>query len=95
MSLTVFDPIKGCQVLNPKEFTPVINAFHPDYVKTYHPELLASIKAEASQKANGVINGGKSKATREAKSKTVNTINLNQKEFHIYNKAGMPKGVTK
>ena len=32
----------------------IINAFHPDYVKTYHPELLTSIKVEEQQKANGV-----------------------------------------
>jgi len=52
-----------------------INAFHPDYIKTYHPEFLTSIRTESTQHANGVINGGKSKATREAKQgKTVNTI---------------------
>lgn len=55
----------------------VINAFHPDYVKTYHPEFLTTIRTESSQHAHGVINGGKSKATREAKrGKTVNTINV-------------------
>jgi len=31
----------------------VINAFHPDYVKTYHPELLTSLKNEAKQKKAG------------------------------------------
>ena len=75
MSLSIFDPTQGCYVLNPKEFNPIINAFHPDYIKTYHPEFLATIRTESSQHANGVINGGKSKATREAKSgKSVNTI---------------------
>ena len=93
------------------EPAPIINAFHPDYVKTYMPEFLSSIRVEATQKANGVINGGKSKASREAKSKTVNTINVDAKhpiraahlhrpnlaptEFHVYQKAGMPKGKTK
>lgn len=96
MSLTIYDPEKKCQVLNPEHFTPVINAFHPDYIKTYHPEFLSNIRLESTQKANGVINGGKSKAAREAKKgKTVNTINLNVKEFHLYAKAGMPKGVKK
>ena len=53
-----------------------INAFHPDYIKTYHPEFLSTIRTESSQHAHGVINGGKSKATREHKrGKTVNTIN--------------------
>lgn len=99
-----------------------INAFHPDYIKTYHPEFLTTIRTESSQHAHGVINGGKSKAKRESvKGKNVNTINVFPKtqsvqrtldkaqskaaldekkrkmlavtEFHIFNKAGMPKGV--
>ena len=111
MSLSIYDPIKGCFVLKPEQ-PPIINAFHPDYVKTYMPEFLSSIRVEATQKANGVINGGKSKASREAKKgKTVNTINVDAKhpiraahlhrpnlaptDFHIYQKAGMPKGVKK
>jgi hypothetical protein len=57
--------------------TATINAFHPDYIKTYHPELLSSVRLESTQHANGVIAGGKSKATRENKhGKTVNTINV-------------------
>lgn len=75
MSLTVYDPEQNCQVLNPDEFKPeVINAFHPDYVKTYMPEFLSTIRAEAVQKANGVINGGKSKAKRESVNKGAFTI---------------------
>jgi hypothetical protein len=102
----------------------VINAFHPDYIQTYHPEMMVAIKLESTQHANGVINGGKSKATREHKQgKTVNTINkfpktesvqrtlekaqsaaslealkkkiLAPTEFHMFSKAGMPKGVKK
>jgi len=54
----------------------IINAFHPDYVKTYMPHLLTSIKLEATQVQNGKVNGAKSKATREATgSTTVNSIN--------------------
>jgi hypothetical protein len=57
--------------------TAIINAFHPDYIKTYHPELLTAIKLESTQHANGVVAGGKSKATRENKhGKTVNSINV-------------------
>ena len=53
-----------------------INAFHPDYVATYMPEFVSSIKIEAMQKANGIINGAKSKASRESKGgKSVNSIN--------------------
>jgi hypothetical protein len=81
-----------------------LNAFHPEYVRTYMPEFLTSLRVESNQYANGVINGGKSRASREAvKGKTVNTINVFPKtkarvslavtEFHVYSKAGMPKGV--
>lgn len=109
MTLSVYDPDQGCNVLNPEEFKPIINAFHPDYVKTYMPEFMSSIRLEAMQKANGQVNGGKAKAAREAVNKaafTVNTKhpiraahlhrpNLAPTEFHIFNKAGMPKGVKK
>lgn len=78
---------------------PVINAFHPDYVKTYHPELLSSIRIEATQKANGVINGGKSKKAREAKNANAFTtstkskkVDLAVKQYFTFTKAGMPKG---
>jgi hypothetical protein len=106
MNLSVYDHEKGCSVLNPELFERPMNAFHPDYVKTYMPEFLSNIRLESMQMANGVINGGKSKASRESKrGKTVNSINTFPKtkakervnlaptEFHIYNKAGMPKGV--
>ena len=43
-----------------------INAFHPDYVKTYMPEFLTGLRISSAQHANGVINGGKSKAKRES-----------------------------
>jgi hypothetical protein len=80
----------------------LINAFHPDYVKTYMPEFVSKMRLESFQYANGVINGGKSKASREsAKGKTVNTINAFPKtqkrvstertDFYVYSKAGMPK----
>lgn len=54
-----------------------INAFHPDYIKTHHPDLTKELHLKATQIANGIINGGKSKAAREAKQgRTVNTINI-------------------
>jgi len=101
MSLTKYDPIKGCQVLNPEQF--VVNAFHKDYVRTYMPEFLSDLRTKSAQQAQGVINGGKSKKIREAKNKSANTINLNPKpkfniektEFYTYSRAGMPKGVKK
>lgn len=42
MTLSIYDPTKGCNVLNPKEF--VVNAFHPDYIKTHEPELMKSFR---------------------------------------------------
>jgi hypothetical protein len=78
----------------------LLNAFHPDYVKTYMPEFMSSIRAEAAAKANGEKFGAKSRATRENASVTVNTIStfpktkrvsLKPTDFLIYSRAGMPK----
>jgi len=77
-----------------------INAFHPDFIKTYMPEFLTKIRIESTQYSNGVINGGKSKASRESKQgKTVNSISVFPKtkarvstdvtNFHIYSRAGV------
>jgi hypothetical protein len=97
MTLSVYDPVKGRFVLNPKEF--VINAFHPDYVKTYMPEFMSDLRIHSAQHAQGVINGGKSKAAKEAKNKaafTTNTkskkVDLAVKDYYTFSKAGMPKG---
>lgn len=79
-----------------------MNAFHPDYVKTYMPEFLTQIRIESNQYSNGVIAGGKSKASREAvRGKSVNSINAFPKtkarvslaptEFLVFSRAGMPK----
>jgi hypothetical protein len=80
-----------------------VNAFDKDYVKTYMPEFLSSIRVEEQQKKKGEIFGSKSRATRESVyGKSVNTISAFPKtkrvstaitEFHVYSKAGMPKGV--
>lgn len=53
-----------------------INAFHPDYIRTYHADLLSSVKLESDQVSQGKINGAKSRATREsAHGKNVDSIN--------------------
>jgi len=81
-----------------------MNAFHPQYVETYMPEFLTQIRTESTQYSNGVIAGGKSKASREAvHGKKVNSISafpktkarvsIERTDFHVYAKAGMPKGV--
>ena len=31
----------------------IINAFHPDYVKTYHPNLMNDLRIESRQTKNG------------------------------------------
>lgn len=88
MSLTKYDPVKGCFVLNPEKF--VINAFHKDYVKTYMPELLTTIKTEARMKENG------EKVAKTTPMKMhILRPKLEPTEFHVYNKAGMPKGKKK
>lgn len=106
MTLSIYDPTKGCFVLKPIQ-PPIINAFHPDYVKTYMPEFLSDLRVESTQKVNGSINGAKSKATRESiGGKSVNTIDrfpkhkakvkrvsIENKPFYIFSQAG-DKNVT-
>jgi len=110
MSLSVYDPEQGCNVLNPEKFAPpVINAFHPDYVKTFMPEFLSVFRVQSTQQANGVINGGKSKAKRESvHGNNVNSISVfpktkrvstEPKQLLIFSRAGTanvtPKGKKK
>jgi hypothetical protein len=79
-----------------------VNAFSPEYVKTYMPEFLTTIRKESAAKENGEKFGAKSRATRESVNSSVNTISAFPKtkrvslaptDFHIFQKAGMPKGV--
>ena len=80
----------------------IVNAFHPDFVKTHMPQFMATIRLEEAAKANGKKYGTLARATREndgntklkplsdfPKTKRVSTAVT---EFHIYSKAGMPKG---
>ena len=66
----------------------IINAFHPDYVKTYHPHLLTSLKADAQQRENGRINGSKSKGHRQSANPAENKPLSN---FPTTKKAGIKK----
>lgn len=91
--------------------TQIINAFHPDYVKTYHPELLSTIRLEATQVENGKVNGAKSKVQRESlnkgaftiatfpKTKAAKRVSLEVTQFYHFSKAGTanvtPKGKKK
>jgi hypothetical protein len=63
-----------------------INAFHPAYVKTYMPEFMLTIRKEADQKANGKKFGSLARSKKPS---------LENTDFYVYSKAGMPKGVKK
>jgi hypothetical protein len=43
----------------------ILNAFHPDYIKTYHPEMIESTRRHSSQVEHGKRNGAKSREKRE------------------------------
>jgi len=89
----------------------VMNAFHPDYIKTYHPELLSTIRTEATQEQNGRTSGAKTKAQRESvnkgaftiatfpKTKPAKRVSLEVTKYFTFSKAGTanvtPKGKKK
>jgi hypothetical protein len=55
----------------------VINAFHPDFIRTHYPELVTRFRKESEQVEHGKRSGGLSKASRESvHGRTVNTINV-------------------
>jgi hypothetical protein len=75
----------------------MINAFHADYVQTYMPQFLTTIRTESAATANGTKFGSKSRATRESVDTNVNTISQFPKtkrvsllplEFLTYSRAG-------
>ena len=87
-----------------------INAFHPDYVKTYEPELMKEFRTHAANREDRVekklkVNKKPLKTVTKSLSVKISkeqdrlnlqhkkALMLSQKEFHIFNKAGMPKGV--
>jgi len=43
-----------------------MNAFHPDYIRTFHPQFLSDFRAAAHQISQGKINGAKTRHTRES-----------------------------
>jgi hypothetical protein len=53
----------------------VINAFHPDYVKTYMPELTQKIIKEQKAKENGQLYGSKAREKESSSEPNANTIN--------------------
>ena len=73
----------------------MINAFHPDYVKTYMPEFLNAIRLESKQSAAGQTLSAYVEETRKKKpmhgtlsgvSKT--RVSTKPLEFMYYSRAG-------
>ena len=109
MTLSTYDPIKGCFVLKPID-PPIINAFHSDYVKTYMPEFMTGVQQDAQR-----IEAGKTLSKHVTEKRKTNPmhgfvhgvskaakplkVDLTPREFRIYNQAGAknvtPKGKKK
>jgi len=80
-----------------------INAFHKDYVATYMPEFMSTIRKESAAKLNGEKYGSINRATRESVAGTAvftishtpktKRVSLAPTDFYMYSRAGMPKGV--
>ena len=43
-----------------------MNVFHPDFIKTFHPQFLSIMRAETNLIEKGKVNGAKSRQTRES-----------------------------
>ena len=94
----IYNHEKGCFVMRGPE--KLINAFHPDFVKTHMPEFLSKLKSDSEKEATGSTSGTKSRAVRESiHGKNVDSINvfpktqarkaaLAPREFTTYSKAG-------
>lgn len=93
MNLTVFDERQGCYILNPAAFPNIINAFHPDYVKTYHPDLCKDFRINKAPQAEKVMTEHVTAPAHVNRPRAGLKAKLAPTEFHVYQKAGMPKGV--
>jgi len=43
-----------------------MNAFHPDYIRIFHPQFLSAVRTESSQIEQGKVNGKKVRQSRES-----------------------------
>lgn len=69
----------------------MINAFHPDYMKTHEPDFMKSLRThEANRQAAQTLTNHVEKV-RKTKPTHGTVFGIARKEFHIYQKAGMPK----
>ena len=106
MSLSIYDPQKGCFVL--KQWKPeTVNAFHPDYVKTHMPDLMKefrTIQANQEERASKAPRKHvkvftpkapnthiRSKANQRMTMAEVTEELLKKTTFHIYSKARSSK----
>ena len=78
-----------------KKKSEVINAFHPDYVKTYHPELLTQIRTESAQTRAGKTLSKHVTEKRKTKPTHGHIAGLSKLEdvlaptpFRVYSRAG-------
>ena len=92
-----------------KKKSEVINAFHPDYVKTYHPNLMDDFRTLNKNKqrsdsltnhvekmretvpSHGTVFGVSETSVSISPKQMMKRPKLERTEFHIFNKAGMPK----
>ena len=54
--------------------TPTINAFHPDYIKTYMPEFMTDLRLKSLQRVNGEKNAKRIKAATRATVKGITAM---------------------
>ena len=88
----------------------ILNAFHPDYIKTHEPDLMKDFRTHAANREERVekklkVNKVPLKTVTRSLSVKISKdqakLNLERrkqmtiapKDFYIYQKAGMPKGV--
>jgi hypothetical protein len=89
---------------------PIINAFHPDYVKTYMPEFMTGVQQDAQR-----IEAGKTLSKHVTEKRKTNPlhgfvhgvskaakplkVDITPREFYVFSKAGTanttPKGKKK
>jgi hypothetical protein len=89
MSLSTYDPVKGCFVLAPMT-QQTINAFHPDYIKVYQPNLMKDFRtAEANRKAALTLS---QHVTEQRKINPLHGyVDLTPRDFHVYQRAGVKR----
>ena len=80
----------------------MINAFHPDYIKTYHPEFLQALRIESRQTTAGQTLSNYVEETRKKKPLHGTLSGISNKqvsvkplEFMYYSRAGVKNTTVK